>query len=255
MSVTVSDLRDHLLATGLAGDTATPRSSVVGNAEALAAGDPDKHLGVGARGLDATGVMAAVAELCGCSASLDHRDGPGTIDPDRTLRGLEAAGELLERAARDRVRMLVMTGHPTGLMAMYQALARALAGAGVRIETPLEDVRLAPPRRRKRPRLIRYADGVGVLCTLADMLHTHESWPMAAVLDAIEPPGLVLADHGYAGEAVVRGLPTISFTDVNDPAIAVAYAAGLTEAVVPLDDNLRPGVYEPIARFLTGRFA
>jgi hypothetical protein len=37
-------------------------------------------------------------------------------------------------------------------------------------------------------------------------------------------------------------------TDVNDPAIAVGWQDGLFEAVVPLDDNLAPRVYRPLAR-------
>ena len=40
-------LHDHLLETLIAGPTRTPRSNVVSNAEKLADGDPDKHLGVG----------------------------------------------------------------------------------------------------------------------------------------------------------------------------------------------------------------
>lgn len=245
-------LRAHLIEAGVSGDTATPRESAVSNAEKLAAGDPDKHLGVGARGRDAAAVMRAVAELCGCSPSLDERDGPGVIDPDRTLAGLEAAGKELAGVARPGARVLVVTGHPTGLLAMYQAIARSLRRAGVTVLTPIENDPLRPPRAFRRPRRIRYLDGVGVLCTPADLLHTHESWPMDAILDATDPPDLVWADHGYAGAAMVRGLPTVAFTDVNDPAIAVASEDGLARAVVPLDDNLPPSRYDPIRDYLVG---
>ena len=50
---------------------------------------------------------------------------------------------------------------------------------------------------------------------------------MERMLDAINPPDLVLADHGFAGAAAIRRLPTVCFTDVNDPALAVAKADGL----------------------------
>jgi hypothetical protein len=247
-----ASLRAHLLATGMAGDTLTTRENSVANAEKLAEGDPDKHLGIGARGRDSAAVLAAVADLCGCSASLDERDGPGVIHPDRTLDGLMHASAALGRVAAEGGRVLVATGHPTGLLAMYQAVARALADAGAKLLTPLENDRLESPRPHRRRRTIRYLDGVAALCAGADLIHTHESWPMEALLEAVEPPDVVLADHGFAGAAIVRGIETVCFTDVNDPAIAVAWADGLVRAVVPLDDNLPPGTYDPLRDVLIG---
>jgi hypothetical protein len=244
-------LRAHLLASGIAGETATTRENTVSNAEKLAAGDPDKHLGIGARGRDARGVMDAVARLCGCSASLDERAGGGVIDPDLVLDALEALGDRLARATERGERMLIATGHPTGLLPLYQALARALVSAGVKLETPLDDVRVGSPDKDRRR--IRYLDGVAVLMGGADLLHTHDSWPMDRLLDEIDPPDLVLADHGWAGAAIMRGLDVVCFTDVNDPAIAVAKADGLVVVVVPCDDNLPPASYEPLRDYLVSR--
>src|SRR5258707_11717758 len=90
-------LRAHLLSSGIAGETATTRENTVSNAEKLAAGDPDKFLGIGARGRDAAGVMQAVAELCGCSPLLSERTGGGVIEPDLVL---DALGELASRLMR-----------------------------------------------------------------------------------------------------------------------------------------------------------
>lgn len=250
-----ASLHEHLLATRIAGDTRTSRENAVRNAEKLAAGDPDKHLGVGARGRDAAEVLRAVADLCGCSADLAECDGPGYIDPARTLDALRLMGDRVEHAVRRTERVLIATGHPTGLLPMYQAVARALAEAGVKLQTPRENELLDPPRKFHRRRLIRYLDGVAVLNTGADLLHTHESWPMDRLLDAIEPPHLVLADHGFAGAACIRGIETVCFTDVNDPAIAVAKADGLLDVVVPLDDNVPPGWYDPLRDYLLGRLA
>jgi hypothetical protein len=245
-------LRAHLLASGIAGDTATTRENTVANAEKLAEGDPDKALGIGARGRDARRVMEAVAGLCGCSPDLAERDGPGVIDPNLVLDALGILGARLKAAAQTGERMLIATGHPTGLLAMYMAVARALLTAGVKLETALDNTTLTPPQKLKRPRRIRYLDGVAVLHTGADVLHTHDSWPMDALLDTIEPPDLVLADHGWAGSAISRGLEVACFTDVNDPAIAVAKADGLVEIVVPCDDNLAPVAYEPVRDYLVG---
>ena len=239
-------LRAHILAAGIAGDTATTRANTVSNAEKLAEGDPDKHLGIGARGRDTAGVMRAVADLCGCSDDVTERDGPGVIDPERTLDALAALAMRLKTAVVERERILIATGHPTGLLAMYQAIARALTGAGVDVLTPIDNLELDPPRKLRRRRMIRYLDGVGVLNTGADLLHTHESWPMDRMLDALEPPDLVLADHGFAGAAIARDLEVVCFTDVNDPAIAVAKADGVVDVVVPLDDNLPPAAYDPL---------
>lgn len=246
-----ASLDEHVRASGLAGDTLTPRASVVGNAEALADGDPDKALGLGARGRDARGVLEAVAALCGCSASLDERTGPGVIDPAALLDGLEAVGERLGALARTGGSILIATGHPTGVMAMYQAVARALAERAVKVLTPIEEEPLAGDADGRLR--IRYLDGVGVLTTAIDLLHTHASWPMEEMLAAAPAPDLVLADHGFAGAAIARGLEVACFTDVNDPAIAVARADGLVRLVVPIDDNRPPGTYEPLGAYLVRR--
>jgi hypothetical protein len=246
-------LRAHLLASGIAGETATTRENTVANAEKLAAGDKDKFLGIGARGRDAAGVMQAVAELCGCSPSLTERTGGGVIDPDVVLDALEALAERLARAVAHGERMLIATGHPTGLLPLHMALARALVAGGVKLETPLDDARLPVPAEPGQRRRIRYLDGVAVLISGADVIHTHDSWPMDALLDEIEPPDLVLADHGWAGAAIARGIEVVCFTDVNDPALAVAKADGLVDVVVPCDDNLPPVAYEPVRDFLLSR--
>ena len=248
-------LRAHLLSSGIAGETATTRENTVENAEKLAAGDPDKALGVGARGRNAAQVMEAVAALCGCSVALDERTGGGVIEPDLVLDALDALGGRLAQAVRGGERMLIATGHPTGLLAMYMALTRALVAKGVKLETPLDDVRLEPPKKHKRKRYVRYLDGVAVLCAGADVIHTHESWQMDALLDSIEAPDLVLADHGWAGAAAVRGIEVAAFTDVNDPAIAVAKADGLLDIVVPCDDNLAPVAYEPVRDYLLAQLS
>lgn len=245
-----STLRAHILDTGIAGDTRTPRDNCVANAVKLADGDPDKFLGIGPRGRSAEQIMQAVADLCGCSHDCDETEGPGVIDPDLVLDAVTAMGQRLAKAAVGRERIVFATGHPTGLLPMYQAIAAALRDAGCRIPTPLDGDRLDPPRAHRRKRALLYLDGVATLNAGADLIHTHESWPMDALLDAAGPVDLVLADHGWAGAAIVRGVETLCFTDVNDPAIAVAKADGLVDVVVPCDDNLPPATYNPVRDYL-----
>jgi len=242
-------LREHLLDTLLAGPTKTPRSNAVRNAEMLAAGDPDKMLGFSYVDLDPQEVMDAVAALCGCSADLTDRAGPGWIDPDRTLDELEAMAARLRQAARRGERVLLATGHPTGPLPLYISVSRALAEAGCKILTPNEGVQFGHDRRGRHLRVL-YLDGVAVLSDGAGLLHTHSGEPMETMLEAGEPPDLVMADHGFAGAAIERGLEVIGFNDVNDPALAVAKARRKIEVLVPLDDNVPPGLYQPLAGVL-----
>lgn len=239
----------YLVETLVAGPTRTPRDNAVRNARLLANGDPDKQLGFSFDGLDLQEVMDAVAALCGCSPDPTDTEGPGYIDPDRTLDELEAMASRLGEAARRGERVIICTGHPTGVMSMHQAVSRALTEAGCKVLTPREGERLSRDHHGRNLRIL-YLDGVGVLSDGARLLHTHEAWPMESLLEGGEPPDLVLADHGFAGGAVEEGVETVAFNDVNDPAIAVAKARRTIEVVVPLDDNVAPSLYEPLAAVL-----
>jgi hypothetical protein len=108
---------------------------------------------------------------------------------------------------------------------------------------------------RRRGNKIRYLDAVACLSDGAHLYHTHEAWPMHALLDACPSPDLVVADHGFAGAAITRGLDTLAFADVNDPALSVAKVRGLTRVVVPLDDNREPERYALMARYLAASAA
>lgn len=76
-------------------------------------------------------------------------------------------------------------------------------------------------------------------------MHTHSAEPMEALLAAVDPPDVVLADHGFAGAAIERGIPTIAVMDINDAALSVAWAEGKDITIVPMDDNRSPRLYEP----------
>lgn len=246
-----AELRAHLLAAGISGDTKTTRENSVRNARLLAEGDPDKMLGIEHAGLDLGEVMDAVAALCGCDPDAATTHGAGYIDPDLTLDALDAYAVRLQQAVRATETLLVCTGHPTGPLPVYMAMARALEAAGCKVLRPLDDVKLPPPadQRRHRGNRVRFVEGVGVYADGASLYHTHSSWPMEALLDACDPD-LVLADHGFAGAAVSRGIETLAVNDINDPSIAVAKARGMIDVVVPLDDNVPSDLYIPMGRFL-----
>jgi hypothetical protein len=83
-------------------------------------------------------------------------------------------------------------------------------------------------------------------------LHTHDGDVMARIL-AEATPDLVLADHGFAGAAIERGIETISIADVNDPALLVARELGRTEVVIVMDDNVEPDAYWPCFQAIADR--
>jgi len=89
-------------------------------------------------------------------------------------------------------------------------------------------------------------------------MHTHSAGPMQRMLEAADAsgatPGLVFADHGFAGAAIEAGIDTVSIADVNDPAPVAAAALGKTRTVIVMDDNVEPGDYWPCFQAIAARF-
>lgn len=243
-------LRRHLVASGLAGRVATSPRSTIQNCAKMAAGHDDYHFGMSDwRTATADDALDAVRALCGVvRTGPDELDGPGWIDPELTLLAVERHRRALAAlAAAGGARVLLATGHPTGLLAHYTAVARALQSAGSELLTPLDDV-FVRHDERGRPRGVRFTDGVACLFDGAALLHTHRSVYMEAMLDALDGrrPDLVVGDHGMAGTAVERGIPALSIADVNDPALPVAQVRGRTDGVLCIDDNLAPRLFVPV---------
>jgi hypothetical protein len=245
------DLRGHLVAAGLAGEVATSPASTLTNCSRMVNGDHDYTFGMS--DWHTTGfreAVDAVRIMCGGDPGGAEQHGAGWIDPDAALAGIERHRERLTRfAAHGGGRVLIVTGHPTGLLAHYQAIARALQRAGSELLCPLDDVFLSPSPEGPR-RGLRFLDGVGAVFDGASLRHTHRADYMEAMLDDLGGgPGtvdLVIGDHGMAGAAIERGIPTLSIADVNDPALPLAQVRGRTDGVLPIDDNLAPRVFTPI---------
>lgn len=240
-------LQRHLVESGLAGEVATSPASTLANCGKLVEGDPDYTFGLSdhqsATFLEA---VSAVRSLCGGDpgGAADPR-GPGYIDPEATWWGIARHRDWLMAAAAHGGRVLLATGHPTGLLAHYQSLARALQDSGCELLIPLDDVYLRRDDTGRRG--LRYLDGVACLHNGASLLHTHQSCYMEAMLDEIDNDvDLVVGDHGMAGAAIERALPTLSIADVNDPALPLAQARGRTDTVLPIDDNLTPRLFLPV---------
>ena len=250
-----ADLRAHLVASRIAGDVATPREENIRNAGRMAEGQARYDFGlVPRRDWSTDEVMEVMARRCGTNPDLTVRDGGDTIDPDLTLAQLERWRERLAKAAAAGERVLLATGHPTGILVVHLQVAAALRAAGAEVLVPDLDWSWAWPAAwgRDRPRYVRAINGVHVLGSGGDLLHTHEPEPMRAVLGALaEPPDLVVADHGWAGAAAEAGIETLAMADCNDPALFVAEQEGKPVVTVPLDDNVPPQLYDPLSTYVT----
>ena len=249
-------LVEHLVRSRICGDVATPRQSNLRNARLCADGHPGYRFGLEFRGeWSYESVVTLLAERVGISGDLEHTSGPDTIDPWRCLDRLEAMAERLSLAAARQERVLLATGHPTGVLALHLAIAAGLAAAGCELLTPAAGWEY---ESRGRPRYLCHVGGVAMVTGGANLEHTHDPEPMRGMLDALEVaggplPDLVVADHGYAGAAGMAGIDTVGFADCNDPALFVGEAEGLVCVAVPLDDNVLPHLYAPLADFLLAR--
>ena len=245
-----SELLAHLVASGIAGDVATPRQSNLGNVHQMLDRHPAYWFGLDLRReWSFEEVVKVMVDRVGIHADLAHETGDDRIDPERCVAALDAAGRLLADVVIRRGRVLLATGHPTGLLALYLPLAGALAAAGCDVVTPHAErwVVVGDVRRR-----IRYVGGVATIGTGGDLLHTHAPEPMQAILEGAAEPvaDLVIADHGWAGAAAEHGLPVLGFADTNDPALFVGAEEGKLPVVVPLDDNVAPDAYLPLAAYV-----
>ncbi|MCU1693057.1 MAG: phosphatase, partial [Frankiales bacterium] len=250
-------LRQHLLDHRICGDVVTPREENLRNFQRMLDRRREYDFGL-TLGRDWTHreVLDVMARLCGVSPDPSHLQGQDTIDVDLTLAALDAVRDRLAVAAERRERVLVATGHPTGILVIHLAVAAALRAAGATVLVAVPDWSLPWEQdndwTRRRPRHVRCLNGVHVFAAGGELLHTHLAEPMEAVLRELDsPPDLVLADHGWAGAAAQAGIETLGFADCNDPALFVAQDEGLPLTTVGLDDNVPPHLYDPLSDHLT----
>lgn len=246
------DLRRALLEARIAGVVSHDRANVVVKLLRLCQGDPDSQFGLA--GVDAMPfeeVLRLMAEAGGFDPDPTLRQGVVEVDPDRVMARLERIGDRLALAAERGERVVLATGHPTGLPLLYAETGRLLQRNGVELLRPLEGVSWKEEGRRRE---VRYLHGVAVLTDRGSTLHTHSAGPMQRMLDAATPD-LVFADHGFAGAAIEAGIDTVSIADVNDPALVVAHKQGRAGPVVVMDDNVRPEAYWPCFQVIASRLS
>jgi hypothetical protein len=248
---TRAELGAALTAARIVGDVATGRDSNTTNIARMLDRETNYDFGLTlARDWSYADVLALMADKVGIDPDPDRFDGPDTISAERCLDALDRMSDAITDVARRRGTVLFATGHPTGLLVVHQAVARALRAAGCQVLRTGDET---PVPIENRPVKVLYVGDVAVLATRAHLLHTHRPEPMRTVLAARGPvPGidLVMADHGWAGAAAEAGLAAVGFADCNDPALFVGEADGKVDVVVPLDDNVTPALYEPLVAYL-----
>lgn len=248
------ELAQALLHGGAAGpDCSHDRGNVLWKVERLVSGDPDGQFGLsGLTRFTVSEVLAMIGDEAGFDPEIfSDGEGPVPIDPHRILAACRTVGRRLSHAAARGERMVLATGHPSGLLLLYMAVAELAEGRGAELLRPAEGLDW---REVGRHREIRYFHGVAMLSDRASSLHTHAPRAMHAMLQEATPD-LVFADHGFAGAAIEAGIDTVSIADVNDPALVVAKWQGRTESVIVMDDNVKPESYWPCFQAIAEGFA
>lgn len=251
------ELREHLVASRIAGDVATSREDNLLKYGLFASRAPKAMFGLSPRGSwGMRELLALMAERVGVSPDPAYLHGPDRIDPELSIDGLDRMAAEIKRAARPGARVVVATGHPAGLLPVHLSVADALRRAGAQVLTPGAGTTYPVTTRAGRvQRELRFVHGVGVVSTRGELNHTHSPRPMEAILAALAdagepPPDLVVADHGWTGAAGQAGVPAVGFADSNDPALFVGEAEGMVAVTVPLDDNVAPHLYDPVTAYL-----
>jgi hypothetical protein len=236
--------RDALVAAGITGEHQSHlRADNLSKIRKLIEGDKGMAFGMsGMTGRSIDQVLSLVSDITGCSTDAADEDVVDAIDPERTVAALVRAAERLVDCARSGAELVFATGHPTGLLLHHLRVADAYSAAGGKVVRPGEEESFPYQSATAR---VCYVGAVGCLAVGSSLHHTHSAAGMEAALDSGPAPDAVVADHGFAGAAIERGIPTIAIMDINDPALAVAVGEGKDVIAVPMDDNRPPHLYEP----------
>jgi Phosphatase len=243
------DLARHLVASRIAGSVRTPVWDVLRKPALIAAGDPEQCFGLsGLERYTTAEILAQVTAQFGWSHTPgEDPNGQTWIDPELLLAELDQAAARLASACERGEHVLFATGHPTGMLGLYQQLCLAMRDAGAKVSRPGDGLAFSFYGKRRR---IVYVGRVAVLASNANLYHTHNAHPMELVLEQAGEVDLVVGDHGFAGAAVERGIDVVAVADINDPALAMAKAEGRARVVLGMDDNVLPMAYEPVADYL-----
>ena len=247
--ITLSQASEALAAGGIVGlHQSHTRQNNISKIHALVTGEGDDDFGIsGTQDHSPQEVLGWLSEITGCSTALDDVAGCDVMDAERTVDAIVAAARRLRAEAERGAVLLAATGHPTGMLEHNMRVVDAYRRAGGKVLHLREEESFPIGSRNLQ---VRYIGSVGCLADWGALRLTHSAAPMEALLEGEPWPDIVLGDHGFAGAAIERGIPTVAVMDINDPALAIAWArAGRHDArdvlIVPMDDNRPPRLYEP----------
>ena len=250
----LDELVRALEAGGVAGPAGHPHHNVFGNIRKLVAHDPDKLFGLSRmpEPFDFADIVRLVGDAAGVPIDELATEGAPDIDAGAVLDACATLGKRLAQAARGGARVLFATGHPGDLDPLYGSIARIAESAGATLLRPAAGASW-DDFSAGHAWTIAYHGAVGMIADGERPRHTHAPDAMRRMI-AAERPDLVVADHGFAGAAIDAGIETLSFADVNDPALIVAKAQGRTEIVVVLDDHVPAETYWPCFQAVAASF-
>ncbi|WP_051917781.1 phosphatase [Bifidobacterium mongoliense] len=265
MTMSVDVLRRDLIERRIAGRVPTDRASNINNLRALARRDPHYMFGVDIHDeWNEETLLGLMHRRVGISDNPNFDEGQDIIDPALTVSALERYAQMIRDSVSRSDAFLFATGHPSCLAWIYASLARAVRAQGcpvISLETitgsdnPVTGTTLTVAE--PEPGEVRQVEGVMMRYRNGNLMHTHEPGFMEEVIGCLDAtgvhPGLVVADHGWAGASGRHGYRTIGIADCNDPALFVAEAQDEVEVCVPMDDGMPPSQLQGIVRFILSR--
>lgn len=205
--------------------------------------------------LEADEALRMIASVTMCSQDINYTEGRGYISPASTIKGLKATAAAIKKVAKEGGTVVFATGHPGSMIDYYTELASLVRKLGGQVVDLARGQVVWQGEDQDHVHVADSINGVAVLSDTCAALHSHDSRAMELMLnDAPRLPDLAIADHGFAGEAINRGIPTVAVMDTNDPGLAVAKQLGANIVLVPMNDN-RPNVVTREAAELVRRMA
>src|SRR4051812_15533319 len=197
---------------------------------------------VGDNDFEPSDFLKIVSGLTKCSQDINYTQGRGYISPSSTIKGLRATAAAIRRVAADGGSVVFATGHPGAMIDYYTELAYLVRRLGGHVLDLAKGQVVFQGEDRDHIKVVDSINSIAFVSDTCSTLHTHDSLPMKVMLDSTaKMPDLVIADHGFAGEAINRGIPTVAIMDTNDPGLAIAKKLGANVIIVPMNDN-RPNV-------------
>src|SRR5687768_12682928 len=196
-------------------DLSHTRKKNVEAVKRMVAGDPYATFGIKQvveyierENLLAEDALKMVAGLTKCSQDISYTEGRGFISTSSTIKGLRATASAIKRVASQGGGVVFATGHPGSMLEYNNELAYLVRRLGGYVMNLAKGQIVAQGEDIDHVMVVDAMNSVAFLSDTCGALHTHDSRPMALMLDDTERlPDLVIADHGFAGEAINRGIP------------------------------------------------